>query len=106
MKKILLLVILLASTLAYSLQAQNVTLTGQVKDKTTGETLPGANILVVGTEKGTITDVNGKYSLELPAGLQLIQASYVGYAIQATVHRGERAKECPGFRTESHRARA
>lgn len=79
MKKNLLLIIFLISTLALSIQAQNVTLTGQIKDKSTGETLPGATIRVVGTEMGTITDASGNYSIDLPEGLQVIEASYVGY---------------------------
>lgn len=79
MKKNLLLFILLIISSAWSLQAQDATLTGQVMDKNTGETLPGANILVVGTTIGTVTDVNGNYTLVLPAGLQVIEASFIGY---------------------------
>lgn len=61
------------------LSAQNVTLTGQVMDKNTGETLPGANILLVGSTMGTVTDIDGNYTIELPAGVQEIEASYVGF---------------------------
>lgn len=79
MKKKLLLFLFLTFSLVLSIQAQDVTLTGQVKDKTSGETLPGATIKVVGADKGTNTDINGKYSILLPAGLQVIEASFVGY---------------------------
>ncbi len=79
MKRKLLLIFLLINAFALSMQAQDVTLTGQVKDKDSGETLPGANILVVGTSLGTTTDVNGNYSLNMPAGLQVIEASFLGY---------------------------
>ncbi len=51
-------------TLAFSINeasAQNVT--GQVKD-INGEALIGVNILVKGTTRGTITDVDGKFTLQ------------------------------------------
>ena len=43
-----------------------------------GEALIGASVIVKGTTKGTITDVNGKYTLEVPAH-SIIQYSYIGY---------------------------
>ncbi|MCK9290749.1 MAG: carboxypeptidase-like regulatory domain-containing protein, partial [Bacteroidales bacterium] len=48
---------------------QTGTIRGTVTDKSTGETLPGANILVKGTLIGTSTDFDGTYVLEkVPAG--------------------------------------
>ena len=55
------------------------TLSGKVTDKNTGEALIGANILVVGTSTGTVTDFDGSYSLEIPAGVTELEFSYTGY---------------------------
>ncbi len=55
-------------------------ITGKVVDKETGEGLPGANVLVVGTSMGAVTDVNGSYlMLNVPAGVYSLRASFVGY---------------------------
>jgi len=79
MKKNLLIILLLFSSLTLLLQGQDVTLTGKVMDLNNGETLPGANILVVGSNQGTVTDPSGSYTITLPAGLQVIEASFIGY---------------------------
>lgn len=59
---------------------------GSVTDAGTGDKLVGANVLVEGTEAGTSTDMDGNYSLTVPAGLSSakITARYIGYR-QATV---------------------
>ena len=57
---------------------QNVKLKGVVLDANTGEPIIGANVLVKGTTNGTITNVDGEYQLEAPAGAML-QISYIGY---------------------------
>jgi len=53
-------------------------ITGSVTDESTGEALPGVSILVKGTIQGTITDVNGEFSLSASSGDVLV-FSYVGY---------------------------
>ena len=52
-------------------------ISGVVKDAS-GETIIGANVIVKGSSSGTITDVNGRYSLNVPEGATL-QFSYIGY---------------------------
>ncbi len=52
---------------------------GTVTDATTNITLPGVSILLKGTSIGTTTDVNGKYSLEIPGRKSVLVYSYVGY---------------------------
>lgn len=52
------------------LQAQDITLKGVVSDGT-GEGLPGVSVLVKGTSNGTITDVEGKYSLSVKTAMLL-----------------------------------
>lgn len=56
-------------------------ITGKVVDKETGEGLPGANILIVGTSMGAATDINGGYlMLNVPPGVYTLRASFVGYS--------------------------
>ncbi len=56
-------------------------ITGKVVDKETGEGLPGANILIVGTSMGAATDINGGYlMLNVPPGIYTLRASFVGYS--------------------------
>ena len=59
--------------------AQNK-ITGTVYEDT-GEPCIGATVMVQGTKKGTMTDVNGEFSIEVPAGKKLV-FSYVGMATQ------------------------
>ncbi len=66
---------------SFSITAQ-VRISGTVTDAATGETLIGANILVLGTNTGTITDFEGKYSLEVGTDAAKLQFSYTGYAVQ------------------------
>ena len=50
--------------------AQNVTVQGTVSD-VKGEPLPGVSIILEGTTQGTITNFDGKYSIEVPSDAQL-----------------------------------
>lgn len=52
---------------------------GTVTDATTGDPLPGVNITIKGTTKGTVTDANGKYTIELSSGSDVLEFSFVGY---------------------------
>ena len=56
-----------------------VKVTGTVTDANDRSTLPGVSILVKGTSTGTVTDINGKYNLEVPSKNALLVFSYVGY---------------------------
>lgn len=60
-----------------ALQAQ-IKITGTVTDETK-ETVIGANITVKGTTIGTISDVNGKYSIEVPNQKAILVFSFIGY---------------------------
>lgn len=55
------------------------TVTGTVKEAESGSELPGASITVKGTTSGTITKVDGTYSLEVPDESAILVFSYVGY---------------------------
>lgn len=58
---------------------QTVTISGQITDQD-GEPIPGANILVEGTDRGAATGPNGRYRInDLPAGEHTLIASFIGY---------------------------
>ncbi|MCB0584622.1 MAG: TonB-dependent receptor [Phaeodactylibacter sp.] len=56
--------------------AQNITISGTVSSE--GEPLIGASVLIQGTTNGTVTDIDGSYSLSAPADATLV-ISYTGY---------------------------
>ena len=55
------------------------TITGQVTDLSTDETLPGVNIVVKNTTIGTVTDIDGNYRLTVPDDAETLVFSSVGY---------------------------
>jgi TonB-linked SusC/RagA family outer membrane protein len=56
---------------------------GSIKDAETGETLPGVSVVIKGTTMGTVSDGEGNYSLDVPAGSDAILVfSSVGYVSQ------------------------
>jgi len=59
--------------------AQNRVITGQVTDSKTNETLIGVSVSIKGTKKGTTTDVNGKYSINIESAAAVLIYSFVGY---------------------------
>jgi TonB-dependent starch-binding outer membrane protein SusC len=64
---------------ALNVLMQNHKVTGIITDMSTGEPIIGANIIIEGTTNGTITDVNGKYSIEVPNQQSVLLISYIGY---------------------------
>ncbi|MFB6248437.1 MAG: SusC/RagA family TonB-linked outer membrane protein [Salinibacter sp.] len=58
------------------------TVTGTVTDASTGGTLPGVNIQVVGTQIGTTTDAQGTFELTVPSENATLQFSFVGFQTQ------------------------
>jgi len=81
MKKIFLL-ILFATIASGQLFAQRM-ITGQVTDANTGDPMIGVNVLIEGTTTGTVTDLDGKYSLQVPSGSNALTFSFVGYEPQS-----------------------
>ena len=73
-------IIILAITSCAFLNAQ-IVIQGKVTDKENSP-LPGAAIMLTGTNYGTSSDLDGKYTLEikkLPAGANTIEVKFVGY---------------------------
>lgn len=60
------------------LQAQTYEVTGTVKDQRTGELLPGVSVVIKNTQRGTVTDIDGKYVIPVEQGVTLV-FSFVGY---------------------------
>lgn len=58
---------------------EGYTISGKVIDQESGEAVPGANVLVKGTQKGTITDVDGKFSLTVAEKHKQLVISFIGY---------------------------
>lgn len=79
MKKFLLL-LFITSQVIYS--GTTGKLAGSVKDSQTGEPLIGANIIIVGTEFGAATNVDGNFViLNIPPGNYSVKISYIGYQV-------------------------
>ncbi len=57
----------------------NATITGTIIDDNSQEPIIGANILWTDEEQGTTTDINGKYTLVIPAGVRELKVGYLGY---------------------------
>lgn len=81
--KLLLLtaMILCGSVTAFS---QTGTVTGTITDAGDGLSLPGATVIIKGTARGTATDLNGNFSVEVEPNTTLI-FSYIGYITQEIV---------------------
>ncbi|MFY0624876.1 MAG: TonB-dependent receptor [Reichenbachiella sp.] len=58
-------------------QAEDITVTGKIVDNT-GEPLPGATVQQVGTTNGTVTDIEGNFSISVPTNAT-ITLSFIGY---------------------------
>ena len=64
----------------FTMQAQSGEISGILKDASTGELLPGANIYLESTGMGTVTNLEGEYRLfNIPEGTHTVTYSYIGY---------------------------
>ena len=63
------------TTLSYA----QTTVNGTVRDQEDNSGLPGVNVLVKGSTTGTVTDIEGKYSITVPSGADTLTFSSVGY---------------------------
>ncbi|MEQ9440849.1 MAG: TonB-dependent receptor [Cyclobacteriaceae bacterium] len=80
MKKILLIGVLITWILPQAMAQQQVA--GKVTDASSGESLPGVNVLVKNSSAGTVTDVNGSYSISVPNEDDILVFSSIGYISQ------------------------
>lgn len=79
MKKLSLVLMLVVLACGFTIAQR--TISGTISDNS-GEPLIGASILVKGTTSGTVTDIDGKYTLSVPDGSNTLVVSYTGFATQ------------------------
>jgi TonB-linked SusC/RagA family outer membrane protein len=80
---LLLLVVNLNVTGAAGDDLQQRRVTGTVTDSNTGDPLPGVNIVVQGTTTGTVTGLDGKYTIDVPNNNAVLVFSFISYVNQA-----------------------
>jgi len=80
--KTLLLALTLILSVSLAANAQNRTIRGTVLDANLGDGVPGATVLIKGTTRGMATDIDGKFTIEVQPGDQILVISFVGYNTQ------------------------
>ena len=82
-KKVYLL--LLAFCFAFTVNAQQKTITGTVTSATDNQPLPGVNVIVKGTNTGASTDFDGNFSITVEGNNTTLSFSYVGFVLKTVV---------------------
>ena len=83
MKKLILLSTVLLSFLMLSTDCDaNITISGTVTDGNSGQPIPGVTIVEKGTSNGTITDIDGKYTLTTGSESAILVYSFIGYVTE------------------------
>lgn len=78
MRNYLLITMIMLFSVSFSFGQEKV-VTGTVTEEDTGESIPGANVVVQGTTTGTVTDFDGKYSLTFSEENAVLEYSFVGF---------------------------
>lgn len=81
MRKLFLILMTLCAV-SWSVMAQTRTYSGSVVDAGNNEPLIGATVMPIGGGQGTATDVDGNFTLTVPAGVKSVKVTYVGYKEQ------------------------
>lgn len=81
----LFLTVLLAVFAICNSFAQGRTVSGTVTAADEGTAIPGANVIIKGTSRGTVTDVDGKFSITVSDNAETLVISSIGYASQEIV---------------------
>ncbi len=71
--------------LSISVQAQDKTVKGRITSAEDGSGLPGVNVVLKGTTNGTVTDVNGNYTITVPSSQSVLVFSFIGLKSQEHV---------------------
>lgn len=82
MKRFFITLLLIASLGKVFGQSDNIRISGKVSDAEKGEALPGATISIENAAIGTITNLNGEFSLVLPRDIDVFLVSFLGYERQ------------------------
>ena len=88
-KNLNVLILIMSLLLGNYAMAQQSVLKGKVTDSSSGESLPGVSIVVKGTTNGTITNMDGVFTLNTNKG-DIVQFSFVGYKTQEVVSQGQK----------------
>lgn len=80
MKRISTLLVFLLFAGMQVILAQTRDVTGVVTSAEDGATIPGASVVAKGTSVGTITDMDGRFTLKVPQGTGALQVSFVGFS--------------------------
>ena len=87
MRRVKLLFLLLGLVFSQVLSAQELSVSGKVTD-TSGEPIPGVNVVIKGKNKGTSTNFNGKYQIKVNQG-DVLSFSFIGYeTVEKPVSKG------------------
>jgi TonB-linked SusC/RagA family outer membrane protein len=78
----LMCLMLMSSVFSYGKTEQGRTITGTITSSEDNTGLPGVNVIVKGTSTGTVTDIEGNYSLDVPANGVALVFSSVGFTTQ------------------------
>ncbi len=78
MKQKLLVLLVFLITISSVLKAQERTVTGNVTSSEDGAPIPGVNVVVKGTSIGTISDIDGNYSIPIGSDESILVFSYIG----------------------------
>ena len=81
LNKYVILAVMLCSFGLVSAQNPDVKVTGTVLDQSNGEPLIGVSVLVKSSKQGTMTDINGTFTVKAKVG-ETLRVSYIGYAAQ------------------------
>lgn len=82
MKRILLLCFMLMSIFVSEVWAQDRAVSGKITSSEDGSPLPGVNVVLKGTTVGTVTDINGAYSISVPSSGGTLVFSFIGLETQ------------------------
>ena len=78
MKKLMLFFVCILIAGIQTLSAQTKSITGAVTSKEDGASIPGVSVMVKGTTVGTVTDMDGKFILGVPADAKTLVFSFIG----------------------------
>jgi len=83
-----LVLIFIQLSFAVNVLSQNIPVKGKVTDASSGEELPGVNVIQKGTTNGTTTSPEGTFSLEVPSN-SVLQFSFIGFKAQEVAVNGQ-----------------
>ena len=93
MRKLLSIIAMLVLSLTMLMAQNTKTVTGSVISEEDGEAIIGATVIVPGTNIGTVTDIDGNFSLKVPTDTKTLNVSYVGLeSQQVTIGRSNKVR--------------